>query len=94
MRIVATVPSRTDARLLEASILTNHPGTQPTGGAGVGSAGGGLNNAPRPVNGGYYHSNVPSSAPPGTTHLPPSTTNPMLNDTHSHVPGQPPTVIT
>ena len=31
-------------------------------------------NAARPTNPGYYHSNIPSAAPAGTTHLPGSTT--------------------
>jgi RHS repeat-associated protein len=80
MRIIATgpngtppVPDRVAARLIEASILTNAPQKgQP----------GALNNAGRPVNPGYYHSNVPSAAPPGTTHLPASTTNGLLSPTN------------
>lgn len=87
MRIIASgppaVPDRTAARLIEASVLTNHP-VQPPPGGGVKPAGS-LNNAGRPVSGGYYHSNVPSAAPAGTTHLPPSTTNPMLAPTHGTV---------
>jgi RHS repeat-associated protein len=87
MRIIAsgppTVPDRASARLIESSILTNHPHQPPPGGGP--KPPGSLNNAGRPVNGGYYHSNVPSSAPPGTTHLPPSTTNPMLAPTHGSV---------
>jgi RHS repeat-associated protein len=75
MRIIATgppaVPDRVAARLIEASILNN--AIQPPNP-------GSLNNAERPVNtGSYYHSNIPSAAPPGTTYLPPSATNALLN---------------
>ncbi len=84
MRIIAsgppTVPDRTAARLLEASILNNWPIQPPTGQGSGANPAGSLNNAGRPVNGGYYHSNIPSSAPPGTTYHPPSTTNPMVNN--------------
>jgi RHS repeat-associated protein len=77
MRIIATgppqVPDRTAARLIEASILTNAP--QP-------GQPGALNNAVRPVNPGYYHSNVPSASPPGTTYLPATTTNGLLAPTN------------
>ncbi|MGB0911752.1 MAG: RHS repeat-associated core domain-containing protein, partial [Nitrospirales bacterium] len=77
MRIIATgppqVPDRTSARLIESSILTNSP--QP-------GQPGALTNAQRPVNPGYYHSNVPSAAPAGTTHHPPSTTNGLLSPTN------------
>jgi RHS repeat-associated protein len=76
MRIIASgpngtppVPDRTSARLIEASILNNSP--QP----GQPNA---LRNAERPVNPGYYHSNIPSAAPPGTTYLPQPATNALL----------------
>jgi RHS repeat-associated protein len=80
MRIIATgppaVPDRTSARIIEASILNNSPahGTP-----------GGLNNAPRPTNPGYYHSNITSSAPPGTTLMPPASTAPLLAPTNGTV---------
>ncbi len=81
MRIIATgppaVPDRVSARIIEASILTNSP--QP-------GQPGALNNAERPVNTGtYYHSNIPSAAPPGTTLLPASTTSGLLNPTNGTV---------
>jgi RHS repeat-associated protein len=74
MRIIATgppqVPDRTAARLIESSILNNS--IQP-GNAGA------LSNKDRPVNTGtYYHSNIPSACPPGTTHMPASATNALL----------------
>lgn len=76
MRIIATgppqVPDRTAARLIESSILNNS--IQP-GNAGA------LNNKERPVNTGtYYHSNIPSACPPGTTHMPASATTALLNN--------------
>jgi hypothetical protein len=76
MRIVASgptaVPNRGAARLIESSMLANHP-FQPKG-AGYMKPAGALLNAERPTNAGYYHSNIPSAVPAGTTHLPASTT--------------------
>ena len=83
MRIIAsgppTVPDRTAARLLEASILNNWPIQPPTGQGSGANPAGSLNNAGRPVNGGYYHSNIPIGAAWDNDH-PPSTTNPMVNN--------------
>jgi len=87
MRIIATgppqVPDRTAARLIEASILKNSPQPLQTGipkNALLPGNTGPLLNAERPKNTGtYYHSNVPTSAPAGTTHLPPSATKALLN---------------
>lgn len=79
MRIIASGPggtppvtNRTDARLIEASILHNNL-VQPGSPTGVP-----LLNAARPVNPGYYHSNIPTAAPPGTTYHPPATTTGWL----------------
>jgi RHS repeat-associated protein len=81
MRIIATgppaVPDRVSARIIEASILNNSP--QP-------GRPGALNNAERPVNTGtYYHSNIPSAAPAGTTLMPASTTSGLLAPTNGTV---------
>jgi RHS repeat-associated protein len=77
MRIVASgppaVPDRTASRLIESSMLANHP-VQPQGGGAAQKPSGALLNAARPTNPGYYHSNIPSASPAGTTHLPASTT--------------------
>ena len=79
MRIIATgpptVPDRTSARVIEASILNNNP-------IQAGQAGA-LANAERPVKKGtYYHSNIPSAAPAGTPYYPRPTTNGYLSPTN------------